>query len=161
MVCFQSAPASVGRSLWNRSCNLRQSNQAGDCPVRNWHVNCQHSNCVQDSGGPMEPCVVLGSRLPHAERIYACMDWHARRHCSELCKHGWVNLNIVCVGWTRVGPRKHVLDGVHTGATWWIPLNRMCSGDEAFCEVTLTTCTLSSICVTCRLICSSKSAFRE
>ena len=28
--------------------------------------------------------------------------------------------------WTRVGPSKHVLgiDGVHTGTTWRIPLNR-------------------------------------
>ena len=26
--------------------------------------------------------------------------------------------------WTQVGPRKHVLGGVHTGATWRIPLNR-------------------------------------
>ena len=26
--------------------------------------------------------------------------------------------------WTRVGLRNHVLGGVHTGATWRIPLNR-------------------------------------
>ena len=26
--------------------------------------------------------------------------------------------------WNRVGPRKHVLGGVYTGATWRIPLNR-------------------------------------
>jgi len=26
--------------------------------------------------------------------------------------------------WTRVGPRKHVLGGLYTGATWRIPLNR-------------------------------------
>jgi len=28
--------------------------------------------------------------------------------------------------WTRVGPRKHVLDGVHIGATWRLRLNRRC-----------------------------------
>jgi len=28
--------------------------------------------------------------------------------------------------WTRVGPRKHVLGGVHTGVTWRIPLNCPC-----------------------------------
>ena len=28
--------------------------------------------------------------------------------------------------WTRVGPRKHVLGGVHTGSTWHIPLNHLC-----------------------------------
>jgi len=30
--------------------------------------------------------------------------------------------------WTQVGPRKHVLHGVHIGATWRIRLNRPCSG---------------------------------
>jgi len=29
--------------------------------------------------------------------------------------------------WTRVGPRKHELDGVHIGATWRIQLNRLCA----------------------------------
>jgi len=29
--------------------------------------------------------------------------------------------------WTRVGPRKHVLGAVHTGATWRIPPNRPCA----------------------------------
>ena len=29
--------------------------------------------------------------------------------------------------WTRVGPRKHVLDGVHIDATWRIQLNRPCA----------------------------------
>jgi len=29
--------------------------------------------------------------------------------------------------WTWVGPRKHVLARVHTGATWRIPLNRPCA----------------------------------
>jgi len=29
--------------------------------------------------------------------------------------------------WTRVGPRKHVLDGVHIVATWRIRLNRPCA----------------------------------
>jgi len=32
-------------------------------------------------------------------------------------------------GWrTLVDPRKHVLHGVHIGATWWIRLNSPCSG---------------------------------
>jgi len=29
--------------------------------------------------------------------------------------------------WIRVSPRKHVLNGVRTGATWRIPLNRPCA----------------------------------
>jgi len=28
---------------------------------------------------------------------------------------------------TRVGPRKHALDGVHIGATWRIRLHRLCA----------------------------------
>jgi len=29
--------------------------------------------------------------------------------------------------WFRVGPRKHVVDGVHTGTTWRIRRNRSCA----------------------------------
>jgi len=43
--------------------------------------------------------------------------------------------------WSRVGPRMHVLRGVHTGATWRIPLNRPCAAAmRPFCQITLTTC---------------------
>jgi len=43
--------------------------------------------------------------------------------------------------WTRVGLRKHVLHGVHTGSTWWIPLNRpSATAMQPFCQITLTTC---------------------
>jgi len=39
--------------------------------------------------------------------------------------------------WTRVGPRKHVLDRVHIGATWRIRLNVHV---QPFCQITLTSC---------------------
>jgi len=43
--------------------------------------------------------------------------------------------------WTRVGQRKHVLDGVHIGTTWRIRLNRPCAAVmQSFCQITLTTC---------------------
>jgi len=43
--------------------------------------------------------------------------------------------------WTRMGPRKHVLDGVHIGATWQLRLNRpRATSVRPFCQVTLTTC---------------------
>jgi len=49
--------------------------------------------------------------------------------------------------WTRVGPRKDVLGGAHTGTIWQIPLNciklSICSSDAAFCQITLTTCLYS------------------
>jgi len=43
--------------------------------------------------------------------------------------------------WTRLGPRKYVLDGVHIGVTWRIRLNRPCvAAMQPFCQITLTTC---------------------
>jgi len=33
-----------------------------------------------------------------------------------------------------------VLDGVHTGATWRIRLNRPCAAKRPYCKITLTTC---------------------
>jgi len=45
--------------------------------------------------------------------------------------------------WTRVGPDKHVLDGVRIGATWLIRLNRLCAAAmRLFRQITLTTCLL-------------------
>jgi len=41
----------------------------------------------------------------------------------------------------RVGPRKHVVGGVHTVAAWRIPLNRSrAAAMRPFCQITLTTC---------------------
>ena len=50
--------------------------------------------------------------------------------------------------WTRVGPKKHALDGMHIGATWRIRLNRPCvAAMRPFWQITLTT--------RCRLVCFS------
>jgi len=43
--------------------------------------------------------------------------------------------------WTLVDTRKHVLHGVHIGATWRRQLNRPCAAAmQPFCQSTLTTC---------------------
>jgi len=43
--------------------------------------------------------------------------------------------------WTPVGPRKHVLYGVHLGITWRMRLSRPCAAEmQPFCQITLTTC---------------------
>jgi len=43
--------------------------------------------------------------------------------------------------WTWVGPRKHVFDGMHIGATWRIRLNHPCAAVmHPLCQITLTTC---------------------
>jgi len=40
-----------------------------------------------------------------------------------------------------MGPRKHVLDGEHVGATWRMRLNRPCAAAvRPFCQITFTTC---------------------
>jgi len=59
-------------------------------------------------------------------------------HDREPCKTCWTDRDAVWVVDSEMGPRKHVLGGVHIGATWQIPLNRPCAA--AFCQVTLTTC---------------------
>jgi len=43
----------------------------------------------------------------------------------ELCKMA-ESTEMLFVDLDLDGPRKHVLGGVHTGATWRIPLNRLC-----------------------------------
>jgi len=43
--------------------------------------------------------------------------------------------------WSRLGPRKHAVGGVHIGATWQVPLNRTYAVTmRPFCQITLTTC---------------------
>ena len=51
------------------------------------------------------------------------MPGHVRRHCRELCKMA-ERIEMPFGLWTRVGSSKHALGGVHTSATWRIPLNR-------------------------------------
>jgi len=48
--------------------------------------------------------------------------------------------------WTRMGPRKHVLDWMHIGATWRIRLNRPCmAAIWPFCQSTLPFVILGSV----------------
>jgi len=44
MVCFQSTPTSVGRSLSGFLVAAIGTAAGGDCQIGNWHVNCQHSS---------------------------------------------------------------------------------------------------------------------
>jgi len=69
------------------------------------------------------------------------MPWHPRQHSAVSCAKMAEPIEMLFGTWTPVGPRKHVLGGVHTGATWQIPLNRPCvAAMLPFCEITLTTC---------------------
>jgi len=46
-------------------------------------------------------------------------------------------IEILCELFTRMGPRKHVLGVVHTGATWQMPLYRPCAAAvmRPFCQI--------------------------
>jgi len=59
--------------------------------------------------------------------------WSIETFCRELWKNGWTDQDQFGE-WTRVGPRKHVLD--HGSAHWRHPANTteksMCGGDAAF-----------------------------
>ena len=65
--------------------------------------------------------------------------------CRELCKNGWTSRDAIWVV-DPGGLRKHVLGGVHTSATWRIPLNHPCAAAmRPFCQITLTTCSTSRL----------------
>jgi len=52
---------------------------------------------------------------------------HAQRHFGMCCAKMAEPIEIPYGLWTWMGPRKHVLGGLHTGATWRILLNRPCA----------------------------------
>ena len=61
--------------------------------------------------------------------------------CEVLsCAKTSVLIEMPFGSWTCVCQRRHVLGGLHIGATWWIPLNRPCAAVmRPFCQITLTT----------------------
>jgi len=73
---------------------------------------------------------------------------------KEMLRHAWRCSAVSCAKlaesiemlfglWTRVGPRRRVLGGVHAGTIWRIPLNRpRAAALRSFCQITLTTCYL-------------------
>jgi len=52
------------------------------------------------------------------------IPWHAWRHSAVSCAKMAESIEIPFGLWTRVSPRKHVLGGMQTVATWRILLNR-------------------------------------
>jgi len=63
------------------------------------------------------------------------MPWHARRHSAVSCAKMDEQVEMSFGLWTRVGPKKHVLYGVHIGA-----MNHPCAAVmRPFCQITLTT----------------------
>jgi len=69
------------------------------------------------------------------------MPGHAQRHSAMSCAKMAEAVDLPFGLSTQVGQRMHILGGVHTGASWRIPLNRSCA--EAMrhsCQITLMTC---------------------
>ena len=88
----------------------------------------QYAMWVVGSDGLKEPCIRWGpdpaiwrSSFYGKEPALACPT----TLCRELWKNDWMIEQPFGI-WTRMGPRKHVLGGVHTGATWRMPLNHPC-----------------------------------
>jgi len=78
---------------------------------------------------PKEPYVLDGVRFPHGKGKF----WGGRAaHCkvygrSDMsCAKTAEPIKMPFGIWTSVSPRMHILDGVHSDATWRIPLNHPC-----------------------------------
>jgi len=69
------------------------------------------------------------------------MPGQARRHSAMSCAKMALAIDMPFGLSTQVGQRMHILGGVHTGASWRIPLNRSCAAAMRHsCQITLTTC---------------------
>ena len=65
------------------------------------------------------------------------MPGHTPRHHVMSCAKMAECIEMPFGLWIQVGPRKHVLGAVHTGATWRIPLNRLFAVSmRSFCQIT-------------------------
>jgi len=58
--------------------------------------------------------------------VFARWRQYAQQHSAMICGKIAELIEMPFWLWTRVGPRKHVLHGVHIGASWRIRLNRRC-----------------------------------
>ena len=66
------------------------------------------------------------------------------RDTAVICSKTAEPIEIPFGLWTQVGQRKHVLGGVHAGASWRMPLNRPCAAAmRPACQITLITCFIS------------------
>ena len=91
----------------------------------------------------MEPCIRWGPDRPMPRGNFWGKDMprHAQRHSAMSCAKMGKPIEMPFWLWTQMGPRKHILGGVHTVATWQIPLNHPCvAAMRSFCQITLTTC---------------------
>jgi len=69
------------------------------------------------------------------------MTGHAQQQSAMSCAKMAEQINMSFRLWTRMGPRKHVLLGLHIGTTWQIRLKHSCVAVMLpFCQITLTTC---------------------
>jgi len=79
----------------------------------------------------------MGIEIPRVNGNFEGGEGGGTLSCAEMAEVEPIKLPFGM--WTCVGPRNHVLDGVHIGTTWRIRLNRPCA-DAALCQIPLTTC---------------------
>jgi len=93
----------------------------------------------------MESCSRWCPDGPCNGAVYRGKDvaWHTQQHCAMSCAKTAEPIEMPFGLWTLVSPGKHVLGGVHTGATLRIALNCPCEvAMRPFCQSTLTTSSL-------------------
>jgi len=97
---------------------------------------------VEDPDGSKESRIRRGPDRPMRNCEWTVLwKWHGRRHSAVSCAKMAEPIDMLFGLCTRVSPRKHALGGVHTGATWRIPVYRPCAvAMRPFCQITLTTC---------------------
>ena len=68
-----------------------------------------------EAGGPKQPRIRWGTDPPWEEAILRGkgIPRHARQHSDVSCAKTAEPIEMPFGLWTRVGPRKHVLDGVY------------------------------------------------
>jgi len=83
---------------------------------------------AEDLGGPTQPCIRWESRSFLGNGQF----WGGKgrpivkyRNTAVSCENGWTDPDAVSD--SDLGGPKEALGGVHTGATWWIPLHLSCA----------------------------------
>jgi len=79
---------------------------------------------------PWEGAILRGREqwrptVKHRDTLQSSVQkwWHSAVSCAKMAELIGMPSGL----WTWMGPRMHVLGGLHTGATWQIPLNRPCA----------------------------------
>ena len=71
--------------------------------------------------------VLRGAQIPIGMENFEGEEWRVVKCMDAVVSCAQTALPMEMPFWTSVGPTKHVLGGVHSGATWRIQMNRACA----------------------------------